>query len=175
MAEKTDRIQDLVNEIKTLREVNTNLHRQINNLESKAYTKDLEIKALLKEQERLRAKVSFLEGEKAAIQKRMACKIKSLENDVRKNGMFNQKVMATSKTKKEHLMIQEMDSLRKVNKTLLGFVEVLSNRFSFDGDLLKSLCDVAEGVDDRILRLFLDSFSQNNEVKCENEPKLQEV
>lgn len=168
MGDKVDRITELVKEIKNLLDVNTGLNRDLNGVNAKLYAKDSEIKTLNSKIATLQAKVDFLEEEKTAIQKRASKNIKTLELELRKNSIFNKKVMATSKTKKEHLMIQEMDSLRKVNKTLLGFVEALSKRFLFDDDLLKTLAGIADGVDDRILQLFLDSFSKQSENPVEN-------
>ncbi|ELA41419.1 uncharacterized protein VICG_01524 [Vittaforma corneae ATCC 50505] len=160
MEHKLGRIQELINEIKVLREVNSTLHRQINSLQSQVYDKEYEIGSLNTKIDRLQSSIGFLEAERTGIQKKMDNKVKNLENEIRKNGIFNQRVMATSRTKKEYLMIQEMDSLRKVNRILLGFVEILSKTFAFDSDLLKTLVSVAEGVDDRILQLFLDGLKQ---------------
>lgn len=166
--QKLDRIQELVNEIKIVREVNSTLHKECNSLQTRIYDKDCEIKNLNSKIENLRTNVSLLETEKAAILKKMENKTKALENEIRRNGIFNQKVMATSRTKKEHTMIQEMDSLRKVNTTLLGFVEILSKTYNFDKDLLKTLANIAEGVDDRIIQLFLDGLIEKSK-ECDIE------
>ncbi|KAM0680847.1 hypothetical protein GINT2_001121 [Glugoides intestinalis] len=168
MGDKIDRTTELVKELKDLLKVNTALNRYINAIDVKLYDKDSEIKALASQISTLQSKVNFLEEEKVAIQKRASKNVKNLELELRKSSIFNKKVMATSKTKKEHLMIQEMDSLRKVNKTLLGFVEALSKRFSFDDELLKALAYIADGVDDRILQLFLDTFSKKNKKSIVN-------
>lgn len=168
MNPKLDRIQELISEIKILREVNSTLHQQINSLNSQIYSKDNEIKNQNIKIEKLQSNIGFLEAEKTGIQKRANFKIKSLEIEARRNGVFGQKVMATSKTKKEHLMIEEMDSLRKINKILLHFIDVLSREFEFDGDLVKTLVDIAEGVDDRILQLFLEGLRQRTDVIMED-------
>jgi chromosome segregation ATPase len=158
MDHRLDRIEELINEIKVIREVNNTLHRQVSTLQQQLYDKEYEIKTMNSTIEKLKTRLGLADQEKQAIQKKMDNKTRALENEIRKNGIFNQKVMATSKTKKEHLMIQEMDSLRKVNRTVLGFVDVLGKEFEFDIDILKALVSIADNVDDRILQLFIDGI-----------------
>lgn len=160
-----NRTDELVNEIKTLRETISDLNSKLNSKDFELHTKTSEIANLKATVHKLNEKVTLVQSEKQHIQKKCQNQIKKLETDVKRNDIFSNKLNLTSKTKKEYFMIQEMDVLRKVNRTLLGFVDVLSDKYEFDGDLVKTLCEIAEGTDDIILRHFLANLKNENSEK----------
>lgn len=155
---KPSRVQDLIREIKIIRADNSILHTKVNSLESRMYTKDFKMEELEHKLDKAASRIQFLESEKICLQRKYSARIKNLENEKRKNDIFNQRVMATSNTKKESLMMQEMDSLRAVNKTLLGIIDLLSEQMGFDSSLVKMIAGIADGVEDNILKLFVDSL-----------------
>lgn len=160
MMNNSERNEELVNEIKALREAATALNGRITGLQYELHSKTAEIMDLRTSVQNLQSKVNLVQSEKQHIQKKCQNQIKKLEAEVKRNDLFQSKVMSTSKTKKEHFMIQEMDALRKVNKTLLGFADVLSQKFDFDRDLLKTLCEISSGTDDMVLSHFLDGLGK---------------
>ncbi len=168
----TQRINELVNELKVSREVNSSLHRKVCSLESVVSEKQYEINSISTSILKLKSRISHLEAENAAFDKKLAIKTRTLQNELRKSSIFNQKVMATSRTKKEHLMIQEMDSLRKVNTTLTGFVDALSKNFDFDTEILKSLATIADGVDDQIIQLFIQGIRDKINLERPKTPEI---
>lgn len=159
---KENNRDELIREIKMIRALNSSLCIKINSLESRIHTKDCEVILLEDKLGRATSKIQFLESEKTCLQRKYGARIKSLENERRRNDIFNRKVMSTSKTKKESLMIQEMDSLRSVNKTLLGIIDILSESIGFDNDVVKAISKAADGVEDNILRLFVDSLKSRD-------------
>lgn len=156
--DKPNRVDELIREIKAVRTANSGLHIKVNSLESHIYSKNCEVKTLENRVDRAASRIQFLESERTCLLKKYSARIRNLENEKRKNDIFNQKVMATSKTKKESLMMQEMDSLRAVNRTLLGIINLLGEQMGFDGNILKMMAEIADGVEDNILRLFLDGL-----------------
>lgn len=158
----SNRTDKLISELKIYKTVNHGLHFKINSLESNAHTTTSAIACLQKKLDNSNAKIEFLEKEKMCLIKKYKNKIDVLQKEIKRNDIFNKKIIGTLKTKNESYMIQEMDLLRSVNRTLLGFVEILSKKFGFDSDIAKSLCDVANGVDDNILQLFLQDIESKN-------------
>lgn len=155
---KSSRIDQLIDEIKVIRAVNSSLHSEITSLETKVFQKEREAKSLADKLEKTQKKVEFLEAEKKSNLKKYTTKIKNLERGKKRNDIFNQKIIGTSKTMKESMMIQEMDSLRSVNSTLLGIINLLSKEIGFDGEIIKGIAEIADGIEDNILRLFINGL-----------------
>lgn len=152
-----------VDEIKVLRAVNTSLHNKITSLEMLEYRKEATIKEMRKKIEDCQKKIDFLESERSATTKRYLMKIKQLEREKRRNDMFNKKIIGTSKSAKEALMITEMDSLRAVNRTLLEFIDILSVEIGFDKELITKISEIASSVDDNIIKLFVNGLKSNKD------------
>jgi hypothetical protein len=155
---KQTKIESLISELKIYKTVNHSLHTKINSLESQAHTNLSNLSALEQKLQKANLKIDFLEKEKKILVKKYANKIDILQKEIKRNDIFNKKIIGTSKTKNESYMIQEMDTLRHVNKTLLRFVDVLSEKFGFDSEISKSLCEIAESVEDNILQLFIQDI-----------------
>lgn len=161
MSERLDRVGDLLGELKSKKENAVALQQQIASLKIQLQSKECEVQCLAADLIKSREDAKFLKWQNTASRKRTQFRMKGLENEVRKGEAFTQKLLAVSKTKREQLMVHEMDELRKVNKTLLGFVEALGRKFDFDCEVVKTLAGIANGVDDRILQLYLDGLRQN--------------
>lgn len=149
----------LIYEIKLLRKINDTLQHKVSHLESQLQTissKNGETESRLEEEKN---KVNFLEKRNKCYVKKYKTKLSILEKEVRRKDIFNKKISGSLKTKKEAYMIQEMDSLRAVNNTLLGFVDLISEKYGFDDNILKNLARVASGVDDNIIKIFIEGLS----------------
>jgi len=155
---KSSRIDQLIDEIKIIRAVNSSLHSEITSLETKVFQREREAKSLADKLEKTQKKAEFLEAEKRSNLRKYNTKIKNLERGKKRNDIFNQKIMGTSKTMKESMMIQEMDSLRSVNSTLLGIIDLLGKEIGFDGEIVKGIAEIADGIEDNILRLFINGL-----------------
>lgn len=160
-----NRTDKLINELKIYKTVNHSLHSKIYKLESKEHSSISSINSLEKRLENANNKIEFLEKEKKCLIKKYTNKIDLLEKEIRRNSIFNKKIIGTHKSKNESMMIREMDSLRSVNSTLLSFVKILGDKIGFDSEIAKCLCEVAVGVEDNILQLFI----QDIEVKYKKE------
>ena len=157
-ANRSLKLDKLIEEIKVLKAVNSSLHTKIISLETKAYMKDLEAKALSTKLENAKSRIEYFENEKSITVKKFTTKIKQLEREKKRNDLFNQKIAGTSRSAKESLMIQEMDSLRSVNSTLLGIINLLGKEIGFDSEIITKIAEIADGVDDNILKLFVASI-----------------
>lgn len=155
--QKNTRLQDLITEIRSLREETKELSYKCIMLESRIKEKDMEIRELRRELQAEKEKVLFLEEEKKLNEKKNAKKQKSFENEIRRLKTSRSTVSGRHRRKEDdgEAMIVEMDKLRNVNSTLMRFIDRVCTNIRVDSDLLKSLLSIANGVDDAIIHLFL--------------------
>lgn len=158
--DEQSRTEKLIYEIKMLKNVNSSLHTKIIQLENNNQTLSSNLEILKEELQISKNQIEFHKKENKCIIKKYKNRIDILSKELKRNDLFSKKVMGTSKTAKENLMIQEMDCIRNVNKTLLGFIDILSQKIGFDREILGCLVEVADGVDDTILQLFVQKLQE---------------
>lgn len=156
---KNNRVQELLNEIKLLKEEARELNYRVIMFESCVREKNLEIGDLNRRLKILRENIVFLQEEKKSIESKNTRKHKALENEIKRLENEIGKLIRNGKTRKDKKVIEEMtkqmDKLRKLNNKLMCFVDRISRNINVDEGLLKSFLEIADGVDDVIFRHFL--------------------
>lgn len=160
-----DRTDKLISEINELKARNSEIITNNNTLFCQLHKKDSEllqakaiINKLLKHNENLKTEVSILN-------KKYVDKVRSLENQIRKNDVFREVYKGSSKTRREDLANKSMEQVRKSNAFLLQFIIKMAKKFDFDDEVCLQLCQIE---DEEIIDKFMGSIRNNNSDSNDN-------
>lgn len=159
MEDKIKRIEELVTEIRALRATNDALSAQNSLLGMQMQTKSAALEEARAAVETLRREAQTLRERERLLEKKYKNKIKQLQSEVRKGDAFKEAGNGTSKTTKVAAMCRAMEMQRQTNKMLLGFVEVLGKKMGFDEEIAASLCEIADGTDDQMIKTFIKGIA----------------
>lgn len=165
------RVDELISEIKKLKDEVKAETEKLASAKCDLNSKDSQISQLIHLNKELTDDLEERKTEKIHLIKKFQNQIKKLEANLKRNDLFLNKTKGTSRTKKERVMMQDMNDLRRFNKILLEFVDVLAQKFGFDPNLLATLSKIAEGTDDILLRLFFEGITKKKkEIGTEDVP-----
>lgn len=161
-------IEELVTEIKRLREKNDKLFKENNVLKNQINSKDYLLAESKNNLEKMESTVANLKEEIGILKKKEGMKIKKLENELRKNELFRESFRGTSKTRQEEMIRKKIKLLKNNNRILMDLINLFSKKFDFEPELCKSLCDISNTIEDTVIKNFLEGIlSINNKNKDE--------
>lgn len=152
--EVTYKVEDLIGEIKRLKECLKSISQDNVSLRHDLQSRESECRSLDTENQSLKKTVDNLQFERTQLITKSQNQIKKLETTIRRNDVFLTRPKEIPRTKKELMMVKDMNDIRRVNRILIEFVDALGNLYGFDSETLKTLAKIAEGVDDMLLKLF---------------------
>lgn len=167
MDDRTARIEELVAEIKGLQAANAEAALQNSLLRGQLHAKNAQLAESLATIERLTRTSSNLKEELAIAHRRSEDRARQLQNEIRKSDVFRETYKGSSRTRRDEMVNRKMESLRKLNRTVLDFIGLLSGKFSFDKEICASLCEIADGTDDPIIQVFLAGLECARNARCD--------
>lgn len=132
-----------------LEERHTSLSKQLFDLQTELNTKSEEIHSLIN---RLKESKREIDTLKAKARK----EARSMKNNLRKKENEVKKYLGSTKSKSIHLLKCETDNLRRQNAVYKEFIEKLANVLHFDSITFESLCEVLDGPEDPVIKLFAE-------------------
>lgn len=166
MNEYLKRIDELVNEIKSLTKTKDAIDEE---------NRKLKMKLLNQKEETIKAQdqVQILKGEIRNLMKQIEHNEKAntrsrkiLENESKRKEQLNTKILGSTKSQKEYFMSLEMKEVNDRYLMMSKFISALGERFKFDCEVFNDLLEIAEGFDDPVIRVFLDTikvYSKEND------------
>lgn len=157
--ETTNRIEKLFNEIKKLSQKNGELTLQNSRLRNRINTLESQLETANADRGQLVSRAAIQKEEMALLRRKQEEEAKHLRAEVNRNDVFRQVYKGSSKTARDEMCNNKVQSLQKVNNILMDMILSLSKKYRFDSDVCISLCEIATGIDDPVLQHFLDSLS----------------
>ena len=152
------RIEGLTMEVRKLQKEIQELTAQNGMLRGTIHTRD----SLINEQsckiEELTKETAFLKEELSLTERKYKGQLKKVQADARRNDVFREVYKGTTKMKREEFANERIQTLERTNTVLMGFIKEISHRFGFDTDTCIALCEIATGVDDCLIKMFLESI-----------------
>ncbi|KAM0679403.1 hypothetical protein BDAP_000270 [Binucleata daphniae] len=160
MSDYLKRIEDLVKEIKTLKNKIKKCEEEIKTENIKNYDLSLQLDRKSKECE----KVKELQKETKKIlqqkERRFVNAERSLLNKLKRKEVFEEK--RCSKNKVENLLKLEIKNLETRNHILESLMVIFGENLQFDGHLVNKITEFAESVNDVCIKKIKDKIIERN-------------